>query len=81
MKTNHEFITRGEEVFLLTEDTKTVSLTEAVGMLAMSTYENMMNLKEAATNEEEKRLEKKILFQSKVLNAMSNALEATKHVR
>lgn len=81
MKTNHEFITRGEEVFLLTEDTKTVSLTEAVGLLAMSTYENMMNLKEAATNEEEKRLEKKILFQSKVLNAMSNALEATKHVR
>lgn len=81
METNHEFITRGEEVFLLTENTKTVSLTEAVGMLAMSTYENMMNLKEANTHEEEKRLKKKILFQSKVLNAMSNALEATRHVR
>lgn len=81
MRTNHEFITRGEEVFLLTEDTKTVSLTEAVGMLAMSTYENMTNLKEANTHEEEKRLEKKILLQSKALNAMSNALEATRNVR
>ena len=81
MKKNNEFITRGEEVFLLTEDTKTVSLTEAVGMLAMSTYENMMNLKDAATGDEEKRLEKKILFQSKVLNALSNACEATKHIR
>lgn len=81
MEKQHEFITRDEEVFILTEDTKTVSLTEAVGMLAMSTYENMINLKESKTSEEEKRLEKKILFQSKVLNAMSNALEATRHVR
>lgn len=81
MEKQHEFITRGEEIFLLTEDTKTVSLTEAVGMLAMSTYENMINLKESKTSEEEKRLEKKILFQSKVLNAMSNALEATRHAR
>lgn len=81
MKTNNEFITRGEEVFLLTEDTQTISLPQAVGMLAMSTYENIMNLKDAATGEEGKRLEKKILFQSKVLNAMSNALEATRNVR
>ena len=55
MKTNNEFITRGEEVFLLTEDTQTISLPQAVGMLAMNTYENMMNLKEAATSEEEKK--------------------------
>lgn len=81
MAKQHEFITRGEEVFLLTEDTKTVSLPEAVGTLAMSTYENMINLKKVTTSEEEKRLEKKILFQSKVLNAMSNALEATRHSR
>lgn len=81
MEKQHEFITRGEEVFLLTEDTKTISLPEAVSMLAMSTYEKMMNLKEAVTNEQEKRLEKEILFQSKVLNALSNACEATKHIR
>lgn len=81
MKTNNEFITRGQEVFLLTEDTKTISLPEAVGMLAMSTYEKMMNLNNATSSEEEKRLEKKILFQSKVLNALSNACEATRHIR
>lgn len=81
MKINHEFITRGEEVFLLTEDTKTVGLSEAVGLLAMSTYKNMINLKEATSSEEEKRLEKKILLQSKVLNALSNACEATRHIR
>lgn len=81
MAKQHEFITRDEEVFLLTEDTQTISLPQAVGALAMSTYENMMNLKEAMTSEEEKRLEKKILFQSKVLNALSNACEATKHIR
>lgn len=81
MAKQHEFITRDEEVFLLTEDMQTISLPQAVGILAMSTYENMMNLKETTTSEEEKRLEKKILFQSKVLNALSNACEATKHVR
>lgn len=81
MPKQHEFITRGEEVFLLTEDTQTISLPQATGMLAMSTYEKMMNLKEAKTSEEEKRLERKILFQSKVLNALSNACEATKHIR
>lgn len=81
MEAKCEFITRGEEVLLLTEDTRTISLTQAVGMLAMSTYEKMMSLKETTTREEEKRLEKKILFQSKVLNALSNACEATKHIR
>lgn len=81
MKKNNEFITRGEEVFLLTEDTQTISLPQAVGTIAMCIYENMMNLKGATTREEEKRLEKKILFQSKVLNALSNSCEATKHIR
>lgn len=81
VETKFEFITRGEEVFLLTGDTQTISLPQAIGMLAMSTYENMMNLKEATTREEEKGLEKKILFQSKVLNALSNACEATRHIR
>lgn len=81
MRDGREIISRGDEIFLLTEDTKTIGLPEAVGMLAMSTYEKMMNLKDAETREEKKRLEKKILFQSKVLDAMSNALEATRHVR
>ena len=81
MKTNYEFITRGEEVFLLTKDTKTVSLTEAVGNVAMSVYASLSELSQETDLHEKKRLEKKILLQSKALNAMSNALEATRHVR
>lgn len=81
MKTNYEFITRGEEVFLLTEDTKTVSLPEAVGKVAMSVYASLSDLSQETDLDEKKRLEKKIFLQSKALNAMSNALEATRHVR
>ncbi|WP_303041980.1 hypothetical protein [Turicimonas muris] len=81
MKTNHEFITRGEEVFLLTEDTKTISLPQAVGNVAMSVYANLEDLTRETDADEMKRLEKKILLQSKVLNALSNACEATKHIK
>lgn len=81
MKTKHEFITRGEEVFLLTEDTKTVSLTEAVGNVAISVYASLSDLSQEIDLDEKKRLEKKILLQSKVLNALSNACEATRHIR
>lgn len=81
MKKGYELITRGDEVFLLTEDTDTISLPRAVGILAMSVYGNMLNLKESDSDTERKRLEKKILFQSKVLNAMSNACQVTHQVR
>lgn len=81
MNKQHEFITKGEEVFLLTEDTKTVSLPEAVGNVAMSVYSNLMDLSKETDADEKKRLEEKIRFQSKVLNALSNACEATKHIR
>ena len=81
MEMNYEFITRGQEVFLLTNDTKTVSLPEAVGMLAMDTYAKLSCLKEAKSDDEEKRLEETVLFQSKVLDSLSNACLATKHIR
>lgn len=81
MEKQHEFITKGEEVFLLTEDTKTVSLPEAVGNVAMSVYSNLMDLSKETDANEKTRLEEKICFQSKVLNALSNACEATKHIR
>ena len=58
MKTNHEFITRGEEVFLLTEDTKTISLPQAVGNVAMSVYANLEDLTRETDADEMKRLEK-----------------------
>lgn len=81
MKKQHEFITRGEEVFLLTEDTKTVSLAEAVGYVAMSVYSSLEDLSKETDADEKKRLEEKIRFQSKVLDSLSNACAATKHIR
>lgn len=78
---NPEFITRGEEVFLLTEDTKTVSLAEAVGYVAMSVYSSLEYLSKETDADEKKRLEEKIRFQSKVLDSLSNACVATKHIR
>ena len=77
----HNFITKGDEVFLLTEDTKTVSLPEAVGQLAMDTYGKMTELKDIADTDKRKSLEKMILFQTKVLNALSNACKATEKIR
>lgn len=35
MKKTYDLLTKGEEVFLLTEETKTVSLAEAIGTLAI----------------------------------------------
>lgn len=76
MQKKYEFLTRDEEVYLLTEETQTISLKEAVGTTAMCVYSNFLNLKEAIDSDEEKRLEEKILFQSKVLNSLSNAYRA-----
>lgn len=81
MSKQHEFITRGEEVFLLTEDTKTVSLAEAVGYVAMSVYSSLEDLSKETDADKKKRLEEKIRFQSKVLDSLSNACVATKHIR
>ena len=81
MDKSHEFITRGEEVFLLTEDTKTVSLPEAVGCAAMALYADLADLSKATDADEKKRLEEKIFLQSKVLDSLSNACSATNFIR
>lgn len=73
MKTEYDFLSKGEEVFLLTEETKTVSLKEAIGTLAMSTYADLLNLKNIEDESERKGLKEKINFQSKVLDSLSSA--------
>lgn len=78
MANNHEFITRGNEVFLLTEETQTVSLAQAVGTLAIGIYADIIDLKNAKDKNEKKELEKKILFRSKCLDSMANALTAVR---
>lgn len=79
MKTEYEFLTKGEEVFLLTEETKTVSLAEAIGTLAMSTYADLLNLKNVEDESERKGLKEKINFQSKVLDSLSSAYSSIRH--
>lgn len=78
MKTEYEFLNKGEEVFLLTEETKTVSLAEAIGTLAMSTYADLLNLKSVENADEKKELESKITLQSQCLDSMSKALTSLK---
>lgn len=78
MKTEYEFLSKGEEIFLLTEETKTVSLAEAIGTLAMSTYADLLNLKSVENADEKKELESKIALQSQCLDSMSKALTSLK---
>lgn len=78
MKTEYDFLSKGEEVFLLTEETKTVSLAEAIGTLAMSTYADLLNLKSVDNADEKKELESKITLQSQCLDSMSRALTSLK---
>lgn len=80
----HNFITKGDEVFLLTEDTKTVGLKEAVSQLSMTIYAELIDIKKAEEEKnytESERLEEKISFQSGVLDSLSNALKAVYGIR
>lgn len=79
MKKEYKFLAKGEEVFLLTEETKTVSLEEAIGTLAMSTYADLLNLKNVEGESERKGLKEKINFQSKILDSLSNAYSSIKN--
>lgn len=75
---DYEFITKNNETCLLMGDAKTINLKEAVGIVAMTTFANMVELKEIKNEEEKNRLKEKINFQSKVLDSLSNALNAIK---
>lgn len=78
MAGKHEFLIRGGEVFLLDENSKTTSLAEAVGMLSMEVYANLIDIKNAEDVGEKQRLEEKIIFQSTVLDSLSNAHQTLK---
>lgn len=79
MEKTYDLLTKGEEVFLLTEETKTVSLAEAIGTLAMSTYADLLNLKNVEDESERKGLKEKINFQSKVLDSLSSAYSSIRN--
>lgn len=60
------------------EESQIVSLKEAIGTLAMSTYADLLNLKDVKDEIERKGLEEKINFQSKILDSLSNAYSSIK---
>lgn len=73
---NHEFIARGDKIYLLDDNAETTSLKKAVGILAMNVYAETVELGKTPDERERKRLENEIAFQSRVLNSLSNALSA-----
>ena len=73
---NHELIMKGDKIYLLDDDAETTSLKKAVGILAMNVYAGMIELNKTSDEQERKRLENKIAFQSKILNSLLNALSA-----
>ncbi len=76
MSDKRELLTKGDEVFLLTEEGETVSLTKAVGITAISIYDNLNTLSDIKDEDEKRELERKISLQSQSLSAMSKALTA-----
>lgn len=79
MAKEYEFLARDEEYFILTDETKTIGLKEAISGLAMSTYATLLSLGEEKDANEKKRLEEKIIFQSNLLDSLSNAYSAIHH--
>jgi len=78
MATKKELLTKGDEVFLLTEEGETVSLAKAVGITAISVYDNLIKLSDIKDEDEKRELEGRISLQSQSLSAMSRALTAVR---
>lgn len=79
MENQYEFVLRDGEYYILTEDTKTINLKEAISGLAMSTYATLLGFSKEKDADERKRLEEKISFQSRLLDSLSNAYSAINH--
>lgn len=60
-------------------DGKEITLREAVGVMALSLYEKTIKCLNEKDATEKKRLEDEIIFQSKVLDSLSNAHLAAIH--
>ena len=75
---NYELLTTEDGVVSMLEDGREVSLKEAVGVVAFSVYRKTVEHSNEEDAHKKKRLEEKIYFQSKVLDSLSNALNAIK---
>lgn len=77
-ETKNELLTKGDEVLLITEENETVSLTKAVGITAISIYDNLNKLARIDGEDEKRELERKLSLQSQCLDSMSKALTAVR---
>lgn len=75
---NYELLATDDGVVSMLEDGKEVTLKEAVGVIAFSVYKKTLEHSNEEDAHKKKRLEEKIHFQSKVLDSLSNALNAIK---
>lgn len=78
MERSYKLLQQDGKVFSL-KDEKMTSLEEAVGALAICTYEDYREYKRTKDSKSElerEMEEKELAFQSKLLNSLSKALEA-----
>ena len=76
-----DILTIGNQVLSVDDNGRTTSLVEAVGILAISTYEDYAEISQIADEKEKKRLIDKITYQSNLLDSLSNALLAISTVK
>lgn len=74
-----EYVKRDDGMVSAIADGREVTLREAVSMTAMSLYEKLSLASAEENADEKKRLEEKIIFQSRVLDSLSNAYLAAIH--
>lgn len=78
MEKPFEIITRENREVSALVGGKELTLREAVGLTAFSVYEKLIQVSGEENADERRRLEEKIVFQSRVLDSLSNAYSAIK---
>lgn len=77
-KLPNDFLKKDGKISIINDDGETVSLKDATQILALASYKDCVELSQTDSYEEKNRLERKVIVQSTLLNAMSRALSATK---
>lgn len=74
-----DFISKGNEVLLLTDENEAINLEKAVGLNAMALTEDCICYKKGIKNSHGKEVnENDLMLSAEILNALSGALSATK---
>lgn len=71
-----DYLSKNGLILSVDENGKTTSLKEAVGILAMATFDDFVEMTHVSEADEKKRLEQKISAQSNLIETLSTALFA-----